>query len=168
MKKTKNTYRNGLITDFELIRYYNEMNVSYNKYRIILKNDSMDVLNTYTGRSVNVPIIIKCAFDGTDYSFYEFITGEEYHRVNSKSNLLKGENGNLKMTLIGNYRYDNESLVKTLNKMNDEEKSAYIHGMEQLPVLSKDRFKYETLNKKEYIDQINNDYLDEFVKRYRK
>ena len=36
MKKTKNTYRNGLITDFELIRYYNEMNVSYNKYRIIL------------------------------------------------------------------------------------------------------------------------------------
>ena len=52
--------------------------------------------------------------------------------------------------------------------MNDEEKSAYIHGMEQLPVLSKDIFKYETLNKKEYIDQINNDYLDEFVKRYRK
>ncbi len=168
MKKTKNTYRNGLIIDFELIRYYNEMHVSYNKYRTILKNDSMDVINTYTGRSVNVPIIIKCAFDGTDYSFYEFITGEEYHRVHSKINLLKGEDAGIDMTLNNIYVYDSEELVNKLNRMNDEEKAAYIHGIEQLPVLSKDRFKYETLNKKEYMDQINEDYLDEFVKKYKK
>lgn len=168
MKNTKNTYRNGLIADIEAIDYYNKCHVSYDKYRTILKNNSMDVINTYTGRSVNVPIIIKCAFDGTDYSFYEFITGEEYHKIHYSNALLKGENGNLKITLAVGNTYDSESLVRILSEMNDDEKAAYIYGMEQLPVILKDRFKYESLNKKEYIEQINEDYLDEFVKRYRK
>lgn len=166
MKKTKNTYRNGFISDCDLIAYYNEKKVSYGKYRIVLKSSSVDIINTYTFRVVNVPIIIKCAFDGTDYSFYEFVTGEEYHRRNSKSILLKGEDAGINMTLNNPFVYDSESsLTNKLYRMNDEEKAAYIYGMELLPTIAKDKINSEYINK---VKQMNENYLETFVKKYKK
>ena len=66
---------------------------------LTLNKYSLEITNIKTYKVINIPLIIKCTYDGTDYSFYEFITGEEYHRGNSRSTLLKGEKGNIVLIL---------------------------------------------------------------------
>ncbi len=97
---------------------------------LTLNKYSLEITNIKTYKVINIPLIIKCTYDGTDYSFYEFITGEEYHRGNSRSTLLKGEKGNIFLILSDTPAYNNNLLVSLLEEMDDEEKAAYIYGME--------------------------------------
>ena len=169
MKKTINRYKKGIIIDPKLIeefnkRYFCFMNCSLQLNNI--NNCSLEITNLSNYKNISIPLIIKCAFDGTDYSFYEFVTGEEYHRINSKSTLLKGEEGNIKLMLSDSPVYNN-TLVALLEEMDDEEKAAYIYGMEQLPVISKNMELCKKNNFKKDIQKETEEYLDSFVKKFK-
>ena len=70
------------------------------------------------------------------------------------------------MTLNNPFVYDSESsLTNKLYRMNDEEKAAYIYGMELLPTIAKDKINSEYINK---VKQMNENYLETFVKKYKK
>lgn len=167
MKKTKNIYKKAILADSKLIEEFNKSDLSFFKdCGIILNNYSVEIINTKTHNIIRIPLIIKCAFDGTDYSFYEFVTGEEYHRINSRSTLLKGEEGNLKLMLSDSPVYNN-TLVALLEEMNEDEKAAYIYGMEQLPVVSKNMQVYKEIPTQKDNQDTSEEYLDSFVKKFK-
>ncbi len=167
MKKTKNIYKKAILADSKLIEEFNKSDLSFFKdCGIILNNYSVEIINTKTHNIIRIPLIIKCAFDGTDYSFYEFVTGEEYHRINSRSTLLKGEEGNIKLMLSDSPVYNN-TLVALLEEMNEDEKAAYIYGMEQLPVVSKNMQVYEEIPTQKDNQDTLEEYLDSFVKKFK-
>ena len=167
MKKTKNIYKKAILADSKLIEEFNKSDLSFFKdCGIILNNYSVEIINTKTHNIIRIPLIIKCAFDGTDYSFYEFITGEEYHRINSRSTLLKGEDGNIKLMLSDSPVYNN-TLVALLEEMNEDEKAAYIYGMEQLPVVSKNMQVYKEISTSKDNQDTSEEYLDSFVKKFK-
>ena len=134
---------------------------------LTLNKYSIEITNIKTYKVINIPLIIKCTYDSTDYSFYEFITGEEYHRDNSRSTLLKGEKGNIVLILSDTPAYNNNLLVSLLEEMDDEEKAAYIYGMEQLPVISKKMELCKKNNFKKDIQKETEEYLDSFVKKFK-
>lgn len=167
MKKTKNIYKKAILADSKLIEEFNKSDLSFFKdCGIILNNYSVEIINTKTHNIIRIPLIIKCAFDGTDYSFYEFVTGEEYHRINSRSTLLKGEEGNIKLMLSDSPVYNN-TLVALLEEMNEDEKAAYIYGMEQLPVVSKNMQVYKEISTSKDNQDTSEEYLDSFVKKFK-
>lgn len=167
MKKTKNIYKKAILADSKLIEEFNKSDLSFFKdCGIILNNYSVEIINTKTHNIIRIPLIIKCAFDGTDYSFYEFVTGEEYHRINSRSTLLKGEEGNIKLMLSDSPVYNN-TLVALLEEMNEDEKAAYIYGMEQLPVVSKNMQVYKEIPTQKDNQDTSEEYLDSFVKKFK-
>lgn len=167
MKKTKNIYKKAILADSKLIEEFNKSDLSFFKdCGIILNNYSVEIINTKTHNIIRIPLIIKCAFDGTDYSFYEFVTGEEYHRINSRSTLLKGEEGNIKLMLSDSPVYNN-TLVAILEEMNEDEKAAYIYGMEQLPVVSKNMQVYKEIPTQKDNQDTSEEYLDSFVKKFK-
>lgn len=167
MKKTKNIYKKAILADSKLIEEFNKSDLSFFKdCGIILNNYSVEIINTKTHNIISIPLIIKCAFDGTDYSFYEFVTGEEYHRDNSRSTLLKGEEGNIKL-MLSDSPVHNNTLVALLEEMNDEEKAAYIYGMEQLPVVSKNMQVYKEISTSKDNQDTSEEYLDSFVKKFK-
>ena len=63
--------------------------------------------------------------------------------------------------------YNNNLLVSLLEKMDDEEKAAYIYGMEQLPVISKNMELCKKNNFKKDIQKETEEYLDSFVKKFK-
>ena len=134
---------------------------------LTLNKYSLEITNIKTYKVINIPLIIKCTYDGTDYSFYEFITGEEYHRDNSRSTLLKGEKGNIVLILSDTPAYNNNLLVSLLEKMDDEEKAAYIYGMEQLPIVSKNMQVYKEIPTQKDNQDTSEEYLDSFVKKFK-
>lgn len=166
MKKTINRYKKGIIIDPKLIEEFNKKHISFKNYVIKLNNYSLEITNIKTYKVINIPLIIKCTYDGTDYSFYEFITGEEYHRDNSRSTLLKGEEGNIKLMLSDSPVYNN-TLVALLEEMNEDEKSAYIYGMEQLPIVSKNMQVYKEIPTQKDNQDTSEEYLDSFVKKFK-
>mgnify|MGYP004612246009 FL=1 len=167
MKKTKNIYKKAILADSKLIEEFNKSDLSFFKdCGIILNNYSVEIINTKTHNIIRIPLIIKCAFDGTDYSFYEFVTGEEYHRINSRSTLLKGEEGNIKLMLSDSPVYNN-TLVALLEEINEDEKAAYIYGMEQLPVVSKNMQVYKEIPTQKDNQDTSEEYLDSFVKKFK-
>lgn len=167
MKKTKNIYKKAILADSKLIEEFNKSDLSFFKdCGIILNNYSVEIINTKTHNIIRIPLIIKCAFDGTDYSFYEFVTGEEYHRINSRSTLLKGEEGNIKLMLSDSPVYNN-TLIALLEEMNEDEKAAYIYGMEQLPVVSKNMQVYKEISTSKDNQDTSEEYLDSFVKKFK-
>lgn len=165
--KTINNYRKGILANLNLIEEYNKNHVNFNNYVMTLNNYSLEITNIKTYKVIRIPLIIKCAYNGTDYSFYEFVTGEEYHRMNSRSTLLKGEKGNVELMLSDSPAYNNNLLVSLLEEMDDEEKAAYIYGMEQLPVISKNMEVYRENNIKKDIQKETEEYLDSFVKKFK-
>lgn len=167
MKKTMNNYRKGILTNINLIEEFNKKNISFKNYVMTLNKYSLEITNIKTYKVINIPLIIKCTYDSTDYSFYEFITGEEYHRDNSRSTLLKGEKGNIVLILSDTPAYNNNLLVSLLEEMDDEEKAAYIYGMEQLPVISKKMELCKKNNFKKDIQKETGEYLDSFVKKFK-
>ena len=166
MKKTMNSYRKGILTNINLIEEFNKKHISFKNYVIKLNNYSLEITNIKTYKVINIPLIIKCTYDGTDYSFYEFITGEEYHRDNSRSTLLKGEKGNIVLMLSAAPAYNNNLLVSLLEKMDDEEKAAYIYGME-LPIVSKNMQVYKEIPTQKDNQDTSEEYLDSFVKKFK-
>lgn len=167
MKKTKNIYKKAILADSKLIEEFNKSDLSFFKdCGIILNNYSVEIINTKTHNIIRIPLIIKCAFDGTDYSFYEFVTGEEYHRINSRSTLLKGEEGNIKL-MLSDSPVHNNTLVALLEEMNDEEKAAYIYGMGQLPVVFKNMQVYKEIPTSKDNQDTSDEYLDSFVKKFK-
>lgn len=167
MKKTKNIYKKAILADSKLIEEFNKSDLSFFKdCGIILNNYSVEIINTKTHNIIRIPLIIKCAFDGTDYSFYEFVTGEEYHRINSRSTLLKGEEGNIKL-MLSDSPVHNNTLVALLEEMNEDEKAAYIYGMEQLPVVSKNMQVYKEISTSKDNQDTSEEYLDSFVKKFK-
>lgn len=167
MKKTMNNYRKGILADSKLIEEFNKSDLSFFKdCGIILNNYSVEIINTKTHNIIRIPLIIKCAFNGTDYSFYEFVTGEEYHRINSRSTLLKGEEGNIKL-MLSDSPVHNNTLVNLLEEMDDEEKAAYIYGMEQLPVISKNMQVHKEIPTSKDKQDTSDEYLDSFVKKFK-
>lgn len=169
MKNTINRYKKGIIIDPKLIeefnkRYFCFMNCSLQLNNI--NNCSLEITNLSNYKNISIPLIIKCAFDGTDYSFYEFVTGEEYHRINSKSTLLKGEEGNIKLMLSDSPVYNN-TLVALLEEMNEDEKAAYIYGMEQLPIVSKNMQVYKEIPTQKDNQDTSEEYLNSFVKKFK-
>lgn len=167
MKKTINNYRKGILTNINLIEEFNKKHISFKNYVIKLNNYSLEITNIKTYKVINIPLIIKCTYDGTDYSFYEFITGEEYHRDNSRSTLLKGEKGNIVLMLSAAPAYNNNLLVSLLEKMDDDEKAAYIYGMEQLPIVSKNMQVYKEIPTQKDNQDTSEEYLDSFVKKFK-
>lgn len=167
MKKTMNNYRKGILTNINLIEEFNKKHISFKNYVMTLNKYSLEITNIKTYKVINIPLIIKCTYDGTDYSFYEFVTGEEYHRDNSRSTLLKGEKGNIVLILSDTPAYNNNLLVSLLEEMDDEEKTAYIYGMEQLPVISKNMELCKKNNFKKDIQKETEEYLDSFVKKFK-
>lgn len=165
--KTINNYRKGILANSNLIEEYNKNHVNFNNYVMTLNNYSLEITNIKTYKVIRIPLIIKCAYNGTDYSFYEFVTGEEYHRMNSRSTLLKGEKGNVELMLSDSPAYNNNLLVSLLEEMDDEEKAAYIYGMEQLPFISKNMEVYRENNIKKDIQKETEEYLDSFVKKFK-
>ena len=91
---------------------------------LTLNKYSLEITNIKTYKVINIPLIIKCTYDGTDYSFYEFITGEEYHRDNSRSTLLKGEKERVSLTA----KSDILILQKKTDKDIDYKKEIKIKG----------------------------------------
>lgn len=166
MKKTINNYRKGILTNINLIEEFNKKHISFKNYVIKLNNYSLEITNIKTYKVINIPLIIKCTYDGTDYSFYEFITGEEYHRDNSRSTLLKGEKGNIVLMLSDSPVYNN-TLVALLEEMNEDEKAAYIYGMEQLPIVSKNMQVYKEIPTQKDNQDTSEEYLDSFVKKFK-
>lgn len=167
MKKTKNIYKKAILADSKLIEEFNKSDLSFFKdCGIILNNYSVEIINTKTHNIIRIPLIIKCSFDGTDYSFYEFVTGEEYHRDNSRSTLLKGEKGNIKL-MLSDSPVHNNTLVALLEEMNEDEKAAYIYGMEQLPVVSKNMQVYKEISTSKDNQDTSEEYLDSFVKKFK-
>ena len=167
MKKTKDIYKKAILADSKLIEEFNKSDLSFFKdCGIILNNYSVEIINTKTHNIIRIPLIIKCAFDGTDYSFYEFVTGEEYHRINSRSTLLKGEEGNIKL-MLSDSPVHNNTLVNLLEEMDDEEKAAYIYGMEQLPVISKNMQVHKEIPTSKDKQDTSDEYLDSFVKKFK-
>lgn len=167
MKKTKNIYKKAILADSKLIEEFNKSDLSFFKdCGIILNNYSVEIINTKTHNIIRIPLIIKCAFDGTDYSFYEFVTGEEYHRINSRSTLLKGEEGNIKL-MLSDSPVHNNTLVALLEEMNDDEKAAYIYGMRQLPVVSKNMQVHKEIPTSKDKQDTSEEYLDSFVKKFK-
>lgn len=167
MKKTKNIYKKAILADSKLIEEFNKSDLSFFKdCGIILNNYSVEIINTKTHNIIRIPLIIKCAFDGTDYSFYEFVTGEEYHRINSRSTLLKGEEGNIKL-MLSDSPVHNNTLVALLKEMNEDEKAAYIYGMEQLPVISKNIQVHKEIPTSKDKQDTSDEYLDSFVKKFK-
>jgi len=167
MKKTKNIYKKAILADSKLIEEFNKSDLSFFKdCGIILNNYSVEIINTKTHNIIRIPLIIKCAFDGTDYSFYEFVTGEEYHRINSRSTLLKGEEGNIKL-MLSDSPVHNNTLVALLEEMNEDEKAAYIYGMGQLPVVSKNMQVYKEISTSKDNQDTSEEYLDSFVKKFK-
>lgn len=167
MKKTKNIYKKAILADSKLIEEFNKSDLSFFKdCGIILNNYSVEIINTKTHNIIRIPLIIKCAFDGTAYSFYEFVTGEEYHRINSRSTLLKGEEGNIKL-MLSDSPVHNNTLVALLEEMNEDEKAAYIYGMGQLPVVSKNMQVYKEISTSKDNQDTSEEYLDSFVKKFK-
>lgn len=169
MKKTKNIYKKAILADSKLIEEFNKKHFCFMNCSLQLNNInncSLEITNLSNYKNISIPIIIKCAFDGTDYSFYEFVTGEEYHRINSRSALLKGEKGNIVLILSDTPAYNN-TLVALLEEMNDEEKAAYIYGMGQLPVVFKNMQVYKEIPTSKDNQDTSDEYLDSFVKKFK-
>lgn len=167
MKKTMNNYRKGILTNINLIEEFNKKHISFKNYVMTLNKYLLEITNVKTYKVINIPLIIKCTYDGTDYSFYEFVTGEEYHRDNSRSTLLKGEKGNIVLILSDTPAYNNNLLVSLLEEMDDEEKAAYIYGMGQLPVISKNMQVHKEIPTSKDKQDTSDEYLDSFVKKFK-
>ncbi len=170
MKKTINRYKKGIIIDPKLIEEFNKRHFSFMNCSLQLNNInncSLEITNLSNYKNISIPLIIKCEFDGTDYSFCEFVTGEEYHRINSRSTLLKGEEGNIKLMLSDSPVYNNNTLVALLEEMDENEKAAYIYGMEQLPIISKNMQAYKEIPTSKDDHDTSEEYLDSFVKKFK-
>lgn len=166
---TKNIYKKGIIVDPKLIREFNTRHLNFMNCCLQLNNInncSLEITNLGNYKNISIPLIIKCEFDGTNYSFYEFVTGEEYHRINSKSTLLKGEEGNINLMLSSDTICSN-TLVAIFEEMSEDEKAAYIYAMELLPSISKNMQSYEEIPISKDNQDTSEQYLDSFVKKFK-
>lgn len=183
-------YRKIKIDDNDLFRKFNSKKIGYNNCLVTLSRSGLDehsiikiqerfensLCNTLgynvVTKTVEVPIIIECNKQSSDFIFNELITGEEFHRMTSTSTLLVGEESNMKVRLLETLKgyYTTNELAGILKELSIDEKSAYIYAMEQLSLISKEiKEEKEEKEKLDIAKELENEsFIESFKLRYKK